>query len=121
MRGQDALDMLRTVEPIFNEHGFDMVVSLILLTERSLVAIFNIAFDKNAPGENEAASACYEKLVDVLMGMGHPLYRAGLQGMPKMREPDSVFWDVASEIKRTLDPGDIISRGRYIAPLDESK
>ena len=39
--------------------------------------------------------------------------------MPKMRKEPSVFWDVAAEIKRALDPKDIISRGRYNPPLDD--
>ncbi len=118
MRGEDAMRVLNLARPIFEAHGFDFVVSMILLTERSLVAIMNIAFDKNAPGESEKASACYEKLVETLIGAGYPIYRSGLQGMPKVRAHDSTFWNVATDIKRALDPKDIIARGRYIAPLE---
>ena len=46
----------------------------------------------------------------------------------KVRNKDSKFaakWDaallVAAEIKRTLDPKDIISRGRYNPPLELSR
>ena len=115
--GSEAIKLLNLAKPIFTEHGFDMVVSLILLTERSLVGIFNVAFDKALPEEAQRASDCYEALVDAMLAEGYVLYRAGLQGMPKLRANPSVFWDVATEIKRTLDPNDIISRGRYIAPL----
>lgn len=121
MKGSEAMTLLRLAEPIFDAHGFDMVVSLILLTERSLVGIFNVAFDTSLPEEAQRASDCYEALVDAMMGAGYTLYRAGLQGMPKMRREPSVFWDVATEIKRALDPKDIISRGRYIAPLNEER
>ncbi|PCJ58569.1 MAG: hypothetical protein COA73_09890 [Candidatus Hydrogenedentota bacterium] len=114
------MTLQKLVEPIFTAHGFDMVVSFILLTERSLVAIFNVVFDKSVPEESEKASQCYEALVDAMMSNGYKLYRAGLQGMPKMREDSSVFWDVATQIKKALDPQDIIARGRYIAPLDKT-
>lgn len=119
MQGREAIALLNLAKPIFAEYGFDMVVSLILLTERSLVGIFNVGFDKAIPEEAERASACYEALVDAMMARGYNLYRSGLQGMPKMRKEPSVFWDVAAEIKHALDPKDIISRGRYIPPLED--
>ncbi len=119
MMGEDALKIQGVIEPIFNAHGFDMIVSFILLTERSLVAIFNIAFDRTIPEEREAASKCYEASIEALAENGYYSYRAGLQGMNKIRSNGSTFWDVASDIKRALDPNDIISPGRYIAPLDK--
>ncbi|MFP6617566.1 MAG: FAD-linked oxidase, partial [Candidatus Hydrogenedentota bacterium] len=106
------------VEPIFHAHGFDMVVSFILLTERSLVAIFNIAFDKSVPEDCKAASDCYDAMLEALMDQGYYIYRSGLQGMPKIKNRSSVYWDVATDLKRALDPKDIIARGRYIDPLD---
>jgi len=118
MRGEDAMRVLNLARPIFEAHGFDFVVSMILLTERALVAIMNIAFDKSVPEECTKASACYETLLAALLKAGYPIYRSGLQGMPKLRAHDSVFWDVATDIKRALDPKDIIARGRYIAPLE---
>jgi 4-cresol dehydrogenase (hydroxylating) len=118
MRGKDAMRVLNLARPIFEAHGFDFVVSMILLTERSLVAIMNIAFDKSIPDEAAKASACYDQLVDALIAAGYPIYRSGLQGMDKIRAHNSTFWDVAKELKRALDPKDIIARGRYIAPLE---
>jgi len=118
MRGEDAMRVLNLARPIFEAHGFDFVVSMILLTERSLVSIMNVAFDRSVPEEREKASSCYEALVDALIGAGYPIYRSGLQGMPKIRNHGSTFWEVATDIKRALDPKDIIARGRYIAPLE---
>lgn len=80
MIGSEAIKVLNLAKPIFAEHGFDMVVSLILLTERSLVGIFNVAFDTSIPDEAKRASACYEALVEAMMEQGYMLYRAGLQG-----------------------------------------
>lgn len=118
MIGSEPLNVQRIVEPILNKHGFDMLVSFILLTERSLVAIFNIVFDKTVPKDCEDAAACYEEMMDALMENGYYVYRSGLQGMQKIKNRSSVYWDVASEIKRALDPEDIIARGRYIDPLE---
>ncbi len=120
MLGAEAMTILKLVEPVFTKHDFDMIVSFILLTERCLVAIFNVAFDKSVEGEPEKASACYSELVDTLHSQGYYIYRAGLQGMPKLQRPGDVFWDVAAQIKQTLDPKDIIARGRYIPPQRET-
>ena len=118
MLGREPLHVQSLVEPVFHKHGFDMIVSFILLTERSLVAIFNIAFDKTVPEECAAASDCYDEMMEVLMDDGYYIYRSGLQGMSKIKNRSSVFWDVATDIKRALDPKDIIARGRYIDPLE---
>jgi 4-cresol dehydrogenase (hydroxylating) flavoprotein subunit len=117
MQGAQVMELLRLVEPIFVQHGFDMVVSFILLTERSLVAIFNIAFDQSQPGEARQASDCYEAILKAMMDNGYIIYRSGLQGMPKLAQEGDVFWEVARQLKETLDPQDIIAPGRYIAPL----
>jgi 4-cresol dehydrogenase (hydroxylating) flavoprotein subunit len=118
MIGHHPMDVQKLVEPVFHTHGFDMIVSFILLTERSLVAIFNIAFDKSVPEECAKASDCYDAMMQVLIDNGYYIYRSGLQGMPKLKQRSSVYWDVATEIKRALDPGDIIARGRYIDSLE---
>lgn len=115
--GAQTTELLRLAGPIHEGHGFDMNVSFVMLTERSLVAIFNVAFDKSVPGEAEQASACYEELLEAMLAKGYVIYRAGPQGMPKLSRHESVFWDVARQIKTALDPGDIISRGRYVPPL----
>ena len=59
-------------------------------------------------------------MMTTIMENGYYIYRSGLQGMPKIKERSSVYWDVASDIKRALDPKDIIARGRYIEPLQAS-
>ncbi len=118
MRGVDALRVLNIARPIIEAHGFDHDVSMILVNERALVSTNIIAFDKRLPDECAKASECYDKLFETLLKAGYPVYRSGPQGMAKLRAHDSVFWDVATDIKRALDPKDIIARGRYIAPLE---
>ena len=119
MLGPEATELRELVEPIFAEHGFDMIVSFSLLTERSFVAIFNIAFDQSIQGEPERASKCYDALVKAMQGAGFYPYRVGLQGMEKLWSGDPEYWDVLNDIKRALDPEDIVARGRYIPPLEK--
>lgn len=112
--GAEAETVLKLSEPIFQRFGFDVLVSFTFLTERSLVAIFNIAYDKSASKETERASECYEELFQKFMDAGYLPYRVGLESMSALSRSPSVFWDVASDLKRTFDPDGIISPGRYV-------
>lgn len=116
-RGRDAEELVSIVEPLFAEHGFEPLITLTFVTERSLVAIVNVSFDKNDPKQAAAAETCYKETMQRLMDRGYPPYRTGLQGMSGLHDPDDVFWQVAAQLKRTLDPNDILARGRYIPPL----
>ena len=82
-----------------------------------MIAILNVAFDKAESSETNRARYCYDALTDALIAGGYIPYRVGLQGMSKIRQDGDVFWEVATQIKRTLDPNDIIARGRYVPPL----
>lgn len=120
MKGDNVLEVIDLVEPICLKHGFDMGCTIALMTERSAIAVINMTFDKTVAGESEQASACYEALMAALADKGYMVYRCGLQGMETIRRERSVFWDVARQLKQSLDPQDIIARGRYLEPLDDA-
>ena len=114
LRGEDARQIVDVVAPIFRDHGFDLPITFTMLNERSMVAVMNISFDKQDPEECRQARACYEMAAAAVIAQGYIPYRSGPLGMGKLvREGDS-FWEVASQIKDTLDPAGILARGRYI-------
>jgi len=117
-RGRDAKAVHDIVEPIFLRNGLDPLMTFTTINERSLVAILNAAFDRTVPEEQEGAHRWYEEASTALIEAGYIPYRASPQTMPKLRHEGDVFWDVATAIKRTLDPQDLLSRGRYIPPLE---
>lgn len=118
LRGGDAMRVMRIVEPIFTRHGFETPATFTMINERSMVGILNVFFDKSCPEEATAAAACYNEAMEALIREGYIPYRTGLRGMDKLRPEGDVFWQVASDLKRALDPDDIIARGRYIPPVE---
>ncbi len=118
MLGREAKKFVSVATDITQRHGFDTNISLIMVNERSLVCTTSVAFDKSVEGESEQAEACFKELMDGYFNEGWIIYRCGVQGMPKIRQEPSVYWDVAQQIKAALDPKDIIARGRYVAPLE---
>jgi len=118
MTGRDAATLLQIAEPILAQFGFELLITFTMITERAMIAILNVVFDKAEQSEANRAHYCYDALMDALIAGGFIPYRVGLHGMPKIRQDGDVFWEVAAQIKRALDPSDIIARGRYVPPLD---
>lgn len=119
--GRDVKAFAALVEPIFAQYGFDMLVTFTLITERATIAIMNVAFDKADAEETLRARRCYESLMDSAIDGGFYPYRTSLTGLSKLIQPNDVFWEVACEIKRALDPKDILARGRYIPALNTAE
>ena len=105
---------MNIVEPVYAKHAFEPLVTLTLINERAIVAILNVCFDKAVPKEAEAAAACYAELSESLCAAGYIPYRTGPQGMARLRDGSS-FWDVASRIKRALDPQNIMNPGKIVS------
>lgn len=118
--GHDARRVLELVEPVFAMYEFELLATFTLLNERAMIGIMNVAFDKSVPEEVSRAMACYDEAMEALIREGYVPYRTGLRGMDKIRDGDDVFWQVARQIKQALDPRDVIARGRYVPPLDDS-
>jgi len=114
MTGADAENLLHIMEPIYTRFGFELLVTFTMINERAMIAITNVAFDKDVAEETAAATQCYDALLDACIANGYYPYRATLRGMSDIASPDDPFWQIAAEIKRALDPGQIIAPGRYI-------
>jgi 4-cresol dehydrogenase (hydroxylating) len=118
MTGKDARAVMDIAAPILAAHTFDPLVTFTMINERAMIAILNVVFDKRVPEDCDNAAAGYAKVSKALFDAGYPPYRTGPSGMNLLHSPNDPFWGVASQIKRALDPNDIIARGRYIPPLD---
>ena len=114
-RGLEAKQLMSLIEPIYIKYGFEALVTFTMITERAMVCVTNLSFDKRDAKEVIRAQACYEELIESLIEAGHIPYRTGPGGYEKLITcQPSVFWDVAGQIKHALDPKGIISPGRYV-------
>ncbi|WP_051822533.1 FAD-binding oxidoreductase [Desulfonatronum thiodismutans] len=113
MTGEAAQDLVQQVSPIFLEYGFEPLITVSLITERAMVAVCTIAYDRDSPEETDRARQCYAELFQKIMRAGYAPYRASIASMAHLAEGSDVFWDVVHELKQVLDPGRIIARGRY--------
>ena len=114
MIGSEVDRLLALIEPIYHKHGFDCLATLTLLTDRTISCVTNIAFDRREADDLRLAHQCHDELTSALLTRGYIPYRASPSLMRQIAGEDSVFWQVAREIKQALDPCGIISPGRYI-------
>ena len=113
MIGSAAQDLVHKISPIFLNYGFEPLITVSLITERAMVAVTTIAYDRDSAEETEKARLCYEALFAEIMRMGYAPYRASIASMPHLADGSDVFWDVVHNLKQVLDPDSTIARGRY--------
>jgi len=115
--GTNADELAKLSSEILLRHGFEPMLSYTLLTERAMICIISIGYDRDLPGEDDKATACYKELEAALDARGYMPYRLGIQSMGKMRM-EGAYGELLRAIKRTVDPASILSPGRYLSEVD---
>jgi 4-cresol dehydrogenase (hydroxylating) len=112
MVGADVRAVTRIAYDVLLSHGFEPMISITLITERSVACVITIAYDRSVSGEDEKAMTCYRELLRRLWSAGYYSYRLGIQSMQEM-SGDNGFNRLLHTLKTTLDPNNILSPGRY--------
>ncbi|MDQ1470407.1 MAG: 4-cresol dehydrogenase (hydroxylating) flavoprotein subunit [Bryobacterales bacterium] len=113
MEGHAARTLIGMAERTLLAHGFEPQISLTLLTERSLACVISITYDREVPGEDGKAMAAYIDLQTQLEREGYYSYRLGIAGMRTLNS-NPAYGQLLRDLKRALDPGNVIAPGRYI-------
>jgi 4-cresol dehydrogenase (hydroxylating) len=110
--GRHAAEVTALGARVLLNHGFEPQMSLSLATERSAVCVTTISYDRDVPGEDGRAMACYEELSKELLTRGYPPYRANVSAM-EYAAGDPAHADAVRRIKNAFDPNGILAPGRY--------
>ncbi len=92
--------------------GFEPLISITLITERAITCVVSIAYDRDVPGEDGRALACYHALLDALTSAGYHSYRLGIQAMGRPFGADSAA-PLLARLKAACDPNGVLAPGRY--------
>jgi len=111
--GTDATEVATLVADLLLRHGFEPQMSISLATERTLNCVITISYDRDVPGEDERALACYRDLSQQLLDRGYPPYRwSVLTGSMSASSPGP-FDRTLAALGAVLDPNGILAPGRY--------
>jgi 4-cresol dehydrogenase (hydroxylating) flavoprotein subunit len=114
-RGREVQALTDLASETLLTAGFEPMISLTLLTPRSVYAVISITYDRDLTGEDDRAMACYAELSSRCLAAGYVPYRLGIQSMREVCGLSDAALVLAS-LKRTLDPNGILAPGRYEPP-----
>jgi 4-cresol dehydrogenase (hydroxylating) len=111
--GHHAGRVTALVSELMLRHGFEPIISLTVLTDRTLSCIITIAYDRDVPGEDDRAMNCYRELLDSLAQHGYYSYRLSVAAMSAANDHGE-YTAMLRGIKDALDPNGILAPGRYV-------
>jgi 4-cresol dehydrogenase (hydroxylating) flavoprotein subunit len=110
--GRHAQILTDLASRVLLSHGFEPMLSVTLITERALICVISITYDREEAGEDRRARACFEQLQAELAAKGYISYRLGIQSMGEMKT-QGAYASLLADIKRAVDPAGILAPGRY--------
>ena len=113
MEGSHAERLAGIVERNLLAHDFEPMISITLLTERSIACVVSITYDREKSGEDEKAMDCYLALQAELAREGYYSYRLATPALPAPSS-DSAYTELLRSIRAALDPNDVLAPGRYV-------
>jgi 4-cresol dehydrogenase (hydroxylating) len=113
-QGQHSHRLAEIACRILLKHAFEPMLSITLITDRALICVISLTYDREIPGEDDRARACYEELQAELEQAGYPPYRLGIQSM-QLAGGSGAYARLLDTIRNSVDPGGILAPGRYKA------
>jgi 4-cresol dehydrogenase (hydroxylating) len=110
--GSHASVVAELSSKILLAHGFEPQLSITLNSERSIICVISLTYDRDLEGEDERAERCYLELEAALAARGYFPYRLGIQSMNLMNA-SGAYGALLSAIKKFVDPEGILAPGRY--------
>jgi 4-cresol dehydrogenase (hydroxylating) len=111
--GADVTHVTELATSVLLAHGFEPQMSISLATERSVICVISISYDRELDGEDERASHCYRTLTEQLIARGYPPYRLNVGSMNFLSTDEDDYARLLGALKRTLDPKGVLAPGRY--------
>jgi 4-cresol dehydrogenase (hydroxylating) len=109
---ENVQSMLYETEAIYQKYGFEMPVTMNLVTPETITGIFSIHFDLRYQDEIERAHALSHELKTVLPEMGIDSYRLPVQDQSSVVYAPGKTAALRS-LKKAFDPNSVIQPGRY--------
>lgn len=101
---------------LFDRHGFNLSACFTMMNQRTLFFLVGIFFDQNNTEEKIRAQRLYEDLHHEFSNKGFQHYRGGVsdwRARQKNTETVSATRQLLSDLKKVVDPNDILAPSRY--------
>jgi 4-cresol dehydrogenase (hydroxylating) len=110
--GRQVEELTKLATDCLMKFGFEPMISLTMLTPRSVYAVISITYDRDVPNQDEQAMACYCELEQVCSMAGYRPYRLGIQSMGSEKQPGA-YSELLKRLKTAVDPNCVLAPSRY--------
>jgi len=112
MEGSAARRYYTLATRICSRYGFKPAVTFSSISPIAFDSTLPLIFEATQEGSSRAHT-CMKELIQQGKEEGFFPYRYGAASMAEAVSSPDVFWRLATDLKRTVDPNGIISPGRY--------
>jgi 4-cresol dehydrogenase (hydroxylating) len=111
--GSDLQTLINITRPLFERHGMDYYLAVLSLNPRCCVTLLSIFYQQEDVGSRKQAENLYADLQIATQNAGYQQYRTGTLGNEGLYRLCPEYGELLSRIKTSLDPGGILSPGKY--------
>ena len=104
---------LEIVEEVLAKYGFEPILIIGCISERVVYINVDITYDREVAGEDERALECHDEMLGRLIRAGYIPYRLGIESVKLLPEPHDDTGKLLDDLKKSLDPNNILAPGRY--------
>lgn len=113
-RGVDVAAAATIGERIVLEHGFEPKFNCYAVRPRAFVGLLTFAWDRDVPGDDEAALAAHDAAARAWADRGWYALRLGLHSMKLLDLAEPTQRRFVAAVKNAVDPAGVIAPGRYL-------
>jgi FAD/FMN-containing dehydrogenase len=113
--GAAVRDYVEFTTATMRRHRLEPLITLTSVNDRCFDSTVPLLFDPAQPVEVERARTAHRQLLDEALAHGLAPYRIGTDAMDWLRASAPEHWQLVRRLKDALDPGGILSPGRYSA------
>ncbi|HMV13207.1 MAG TPA: FAD-binding oxidoreductase [Nitrosomonas sp.] len=114
MKPDSVMQYINMVTSVMQKHGLEPLVTLTSVTNACFDSTVPLLFDRTSSQGQKSAENCYWELLETGKKLGFVPYRFGIHAMSWLTADETPYWQTVRKIKRSLDPDNIISPGRYV-------
>lgn len=105
---------ISTIKEIMLHSRFEPAISISVISDKSVVLVVSIVYDKSDFAENDNANRCKDDLFHALAKQGYYPYRLPANSMYLAKGTNQHYQAFLNKIKMAVDPNIILAPNRYI-------
>ena len=111
--GNSVSIVIQIMKKQFLRYGFEPNIGINCVTERSVYITGEILYDRNIKDNDKKAIKCYKKTFKELVKKGFIPNRLTVNSMDLLPSSNDDYDTFLHKLKKTIDPNNILSPGRY--------